>query len=144
MPKLDCSSNEAIKRQEIKESHDRLGPLNNGGHAFGLQRVNDPDHRRNQRERVSRVRVLTSEPRETKGPMNNAKKKKPGKNVDRKIGCVITPDLQTTHQIIEGEGEIHDWATRDPRFAGRKERHTEASQGWIRNDGTFIVEDEGS
>jgi len=67
----------AIKRQQVKHAHERLVSMDDVRDALGLQRMNDPDQRRRERNPGSGMRKARMKDRQQQGSSNDAEKGQP-------------------------------------------------------------------
>ena len=82
---------------QVEEPHERLGPLDDVGDALGLQRVDDPDQRRRQREQRRVAARYLAELRQPDHATNDAEERQAGEQVHREVHQVISPDVEPSH-----------------------------------------------
>ena len=114
--------NKTIQRQQIKQSHQRLGPLHDIGDRFRLQRMHRPEQRGGASEDVRRRAPPLAERRLQESPAHNPVKGQAGQQVHQQIEEVIAARIHPAQGVVQRQRKIEHRAPshRARLRAGRK------------------------
>jgi hypothetical protein len=99
---------EAIERQQIEQSHQRLNPLDDVGHGLGLQRMERPQQCGRQRQ----GRCITPKTSDKGGtrqrPADDPEHRQTSEDMNKQVGRMIAPDIGPAQRIVDRKGDIGD------------------------------------
>ena len=100
---------DAVQGQQIEQAGQDLGSLNNVGDCIGLQGMDRPDQRRDQRQRS--CRAANCKRRQPQAPPHDAEQRQPAQNVNRQIEDVVTQDTRSAQGVVDRQRQIGHGAT---------------------------------
>src|SRR5204863_4220757 len=135
-------ANRRVLGEQIEEPHEQLGALRDVSHGVGLERMDEPDRRRHQRERPGRGDEAR---RAGERSPDDAEQDQRREDVQREIEGMIAAHVQLAERVVDRQSEARYRPASEDGPRRRSERTRERPKLPAAGDGQYrgpSVEDE--
>ncbi len=112
-PALVRAANKTIQRQQIEQSHQRLGPLDDVSHGLGLQWMHGPEHGDRQSERQRRSAKPLAQGRPQQGLPHNPEQSQSREDMNRQVQRMVASHIGSAQGVVDGQREIEQGPAAD-------------------------------